>query len=100
VLLTLRMNSLLFAAPAPLLWLYLLAAVVGLSRSRDEASQLACLTAAAYLVAFAFVGRPENFYWGLLPAPLLAWGVADFPRAIGQLWTAAGLAPASSPSPA
>jgi hypothetical protein len=91
VLLTTRMNSLLFAAPACLLWLYLLASLVGLSRRRDESSQLACLAALAYLVAFAFVGRPENFYWGLMAAPLLPWGVAHAPRAIGALWHAAEL---------
>ena len=77
VLLTTRMNSLLFAAPGWLLWLYLLIALVGLSRSKSEASQTACVAALMYLLAFAIVGRPENFYWGLMPAPLLAWGVAD-----------------------
>src|SRR5262245_3194794 len=75
VLLTTRMNSLLFAAPGALLWLYLLLALFGLSRSREESSHLACLTALLYLLAFAILGRPENFYWGLMPAPLLAWGI-------------------------
>ncbi|HEY2415549.1 MAG TPA: hypothetical protein VGI40_25125 [Pirellulaceae bacterium] len=74
ILLTTRMNSLLFAAPSWLLWLYVLLALMGLGRSRNESSQLACLTALAYLVAFAIIGRPENFYWGLMPAPFLAWG--------------------------
>jgi hypothetical protein len=77
VLLTTRMNSLLFAAPGWLLWLYVLLALVGLSRGRSESSQLACLTALAYIVAFAIVGRPENFYWGLMPAPFLAWGIGE-----------------------
>jgi hypothetical protein len=84
-LLTTRMNSLLFAAPAWLLWLYLLASLLGLSRQSDETSRLACLAALAYLASFAIVGRPENFYWGLLPAPLLAWGAAYGPRAVGEL---------------
>ena len=74
VLLTTRMNSLLFAVPAPLLWLYLLAALVGLSRRTDQTSRLSCLSALAYLLAFALLGRPENFYWGLMAAPLLPWG--------------------------
>jgi hypothetical protein len=85
ILLTTRMNSLLFAAPPALLWLYLLLSLVGLSHGRDEVSQLACLAALAYLLAFAVVGRPENFYWGLLPAPLLAWGMACSPQAFAQL---------------
>jgi len=76
VLLTTRMNGLLFAAPAGLLWLYLLAALWGLAQRCDETSRLACLAALAYVSAFAIVGRSENFYWGLLPAPLLAWGAA------------------------
>lgn len=76
VLLTTRMNSLLFGAPAWLLWLYLLVALLGLGRGRDETSQVACGAALLYVLAFAIVGRPENFYWGLLPAPLLVWGVA------------------------
>jgi hypothetical protein len=91
VLLTTRMNSLLFAAPACLLWLYLLASLLGLSQRRDESSQLASLATLAYLLAFAFVGRPENFYWGLMTAPLLPWGIAHAPRAIGDLWNAAAL---------
>jgi hypothetical protein len=77
VLLTTRMNSLLFAAPGWLLWLYLLFVLVGMARSRHESSQLACLASLLYLVAFAILGRPENFYWGLIPAPLLAWGASD-----------------------
>jgi hypothetical protein len=77
VLLTTRMNSLLFAAPGWLVWLYILIALIGLSRSKLEASQTACLAALMYLLAFAIVGRPENFYWGLMPAPLLAWGAVD-----------------------
>src|SRR5439155_10213390 len=39
VLLTTRMNALLFHAPGWLLWLYVLLALVGLSRQRDESSQ-------------------------------------------------------------
>lgn len=87
VLLTTRMNSLLFAAPGWLLWLYIVAALIGLARRNDPASQLACLAALAYLAAFAIVGRPENFYWGLMAAPLLPWGVAHAPRAIAELWS-------------
>ena len=75
VLLTTRMNSLLFAAPGCLLWAYVLVGLIGLAQSRNESSRLACLATLLYLMAFAVVGRPENFYWGLMPAPLLAWGV-------------------------
>jgi hypothetical protein len=91
VLLTTRMNSLLFAAPAVLLWLYLLAALVGLSRRTDATGRLCCLASLAYLLAFAIVGRPENFYWGLMVAPLLPWGVAHAPSVLAELWTSASI---------
>jgi hypothetical protein len=93
VLLTTRMNSLLFAAPGWLLWLYLLLALVGLASNCDETSQLACLAALGYLLVFAVLGRPENFYWGLLPAPLLAWGASSGPGAIARRWRAASEPP-------
>lgn len=89
VLLTTRMNSLLFAAPGWVLWLYILAALIGLASRNDRASQLACLASLAYLGAYALVGRPENFYWGLMVAPLLAGGIAQVPRSIRKIWTAA-----------
>jgi hypothetical protein len=84
VLLTLRMNSLLFAAPGWLLWAYLLITLFSLARSTDDTSHLACLGALGYILCFAVVGRPENFYWGLMAAPLLAWGVAPLPAALRE----------------
>lgn len=82
VLLSLRMNGLLFQAPGVILWLFLLAAFQGASASRNDTQQLVGLAAAAYTVAFAFLGRPENFYWGLIPAPLLAWSIGSLPRIV------------------
>jgi hypothetical protein len=89
VLLTLRMNSLLFAASAVVLWVSLLGSFVGLSQSASETSRVACLAAVLYVAAFAIVGRTENFYWGLLLAPLLPSGLAAAPAALQQLWNAA-----------
>jgi hypothetical protein len=91
VLLTARMNSLLFHWPAALLWLYLLLSLVGLAQRSDFASRASCLAALLYLVAFAFVGRPENFYWGLLYAPLLPAGVAAGVVALDRHWRQAAL---------
>jgi hypothetical protein len=79
VLLSLRMNGLLFQAPGIVLWLFLLAALVGAGIGRGATQPLVGLATAAYVVAFAFLGRPENFYWGLIPAPLLAWSVGSLP---------------------
>lgn len=90
VLLTTRMNSLLFAAPGWLLWLYVLAALLGLAKRGDETSQLACLSALLYFAAFAMVGRPENFYWGLMAAPLLCGGLAHAPASLKALTSGQG----------
>lgn len=79
VLLTTRMNGLLFSLPSGALWGYLLAAMAGLSSRSTPVNTTACLTAVAFLLAFAVVGRSENFYWGLMPAPFLAWGAASAP---------------------
>jgi hypothetical protein len=89
ILLTVRLNSLLFAAPAAILWLYLLVGLFGLARRNDDTSMLCGLATLAYVAAFAIVGRPWNFYWGLLYAPLLPWGVAHAPAAFAQLIRAA-----------
>jgi hypothetical protein len=95
VLLTLRMNSLLFAAPAIGLWLYLLASLLGLSQRSGDTSCVACLATLLYIAAFAVVGRSENFYWGLLLAPLLPSGLAAAPSAIRELWHVARGTPAA-----
>ncbi len=87
VLLTARMNSLLFHWPAALLWIFLLLSLFGLANRADFASRVSCLAALAYLVAFAIVGRPENFYWGLLYAPLLPAGIATGTHVLSQLWS-------------
>ncbi len=105
VLLTTRMNAFLFNAPGPLLFLYLLLALVGLASARDERLTLQLLAAASYLAAYCLVGMEINFYWGLLYAPLLPAGIAAAPAAIGTLWQRAHqvvgssvLPSASSPS--
>lgn len=42
-----------------------------------------------YTCAFMAFGRPENFYWGLLVAPLFLAGLAFVPAALADLWRAA-----------
>jgi hypothetical protein len=93
VLLTGRMNGLLFAAPAAALWLYLLLSLFGLAQRTDHASRVSCLSALLYILAFAIVGRPENLYWGLLYAPLLPWGLARGLAACHELWQATEFTP-------
>ena len=92
VLLTARMNSLMFHWPAVLLWLYLVLTLLGLANREDLASRVSGLAALMYLIAFAIVGRPENFYWGLMYAPLLPAGVIAGTAAVARHWRQAGLA--------
>jgi hypothetical protein len=40
-----------------------------------------------YAIVFMIVGRPENFYWGMLVGPLLFGGLVFVPRALRDLWT-------------
>jgi hypothetical protein len=46
---------------------------------------------AGYVAGFMVIGRPENFYWGLLIAPLIGVGLAVAPSALGDLWVTARL---------
>jgi hypothetical protein len=92
VLLTTRLNALLFNAPSPVLYLYLLASLFGLASIREERFTFQLTACASYLAAFCIVGMEVNFYWGLLYAPLLPAGLAAFPAAVKTLWTTAGLA--------
>jgi hypothetical protein len=99
VLLTARMNALVYHAPAAVLWLYLLGSLLGLVRGKEAASLVAGLTVAAYLAAFAIIGRPWNFYWGLLYAPLLPWGLVQLPAVLKHLAVQARGLPSAFPAP-
>jgi hypothetical protein len=101
VLLTARMNSLLFHWPSMISWLYLVVAMIGLANRADLAGRVSCWAALIYLLAFAIVGRPENFYWGLIYAPLLPAGVAAGVAALARHWRQAAqgnLPPLTAPS--
>ncbi|QDU30023.1 hypothetical protein ETAA8_51410 [Anatilimnocola aggregata] len=86
VLLTARMNSFLFTAIGPVLFLYLLLGLLGLLSLRDERLNLQFVAAASYLAAFCLVGMEVNFYWGLLYAPLLPAGIAAAGGSLSLLW--------------
>jgi hypothetical protein len=73
------------------LWLsavYLPIALLGLAGWRGILGARLGLTAAAYVTAFAVVGQPFNDYWGLMYAPLLAFGFAAAPATLRDLYTA------------
>jgi len=50
-----------------------------------------------YAAGFMVFGRLENFYWGLIVAPLVGVGLALAPSAFRNLWVSAGL-PARRPA--
>jgi hypothetical protein len=85
VLSTCRMNVFLFNLPGWVTAPYLVLALLGLAGWRGDAGTRAALTAGAYVAAFALVGKPFNNYWGLMFAPLLAFGVVRAPAALRDL---------------
>lgn len=46
------------------------------------------LLIAGYMLMLMVIGRPENFYWGLIIAPAFLLGFAFLPLAVADLWTA------------
>lgn len=59
--------------------------VLGLWGWRGEAGLLAAITVSGYLVAFCFVGKAVNAYWGALYTPLFAFGLVLAPLAVRDL---------------
>jgi len=89
---SLRWNIPLGAARAWLLAILAPVALLGLADRRDPLGERLALTVWGYCVAFLFVGRPDNAYWGLLIAPiwplgfLTAWqAVRGIGRGLSQI---------------
>jgi hypothetical protein len=94
-----RRNILLAVLPAPLASLVLLASLLGLVSARSPWTGRIAATAGAFLLVFMVVGRPENYYWGMMIAPLLAMGLPFAPAALRDLVRSAiGRAPAVNPA--
>jgi hypothetical protein len=71
---TAKWNILLHFLPYPLIALALCLGVIGLAGAADARAQRAAVIVGGYLAAFLMVGRPDNYYWGILYAPLLPAG--------------------------
>jgi len=82
---TAKWNILLHALPYPLIALALCMGVIGLAGAQDERARRAAAIVAGYLTAFLVVGRPDNYYWGLLYTPLLPVGFLLVPAALRDL---------------
>jgi hypothetical protein len=84
-----RRNIVLAVLPPPLASLVLLASLLGLVAARSPWTGRIAATAGAFLLAFMIVGRPDNYYWGVMVAPLLVMGLPFAPAALGGLVRAA-----------
>jgi hypothetical protein len=60
-------------------------ALLGLAAWRGGLGERIALTVFGYTVAFLLFGRRDNFYWGLIIAPLWSLGLLTAPRALSQL---------------
>lgn len=82
---TARWNVFLHLLPAPGVALAMCLGILGLAGVEDERAHRAALTVFGYVFAFLVVGRPDNFYWGILYAPLLSAGFLFVPAAVSDL---------------
>ena len=80
-----KWNVVLHMLPYPLIAFALCVGVIGLVGMRDGRAQRAAIIVAGYLAAFLAVGRPDNYYWGILYTPLLPVGWLVGPRALYDL---------------
>lgn len=64
-------------------------ALLGWSAWRAPIAMRTLATLGGYAVIFMIFARPDNFYWGLLIAPLLLAGLAFVPAALADLLAAA-----------
>ncbi|HEV7158157.1 MAG TPA: hypothetical protein VGN38_07365, partial [Caulobacteraceae bacterium] len=78
----LRLGAWVGAVIAPL-------ALLGAGGRDDHLGRRLFVLLAGYEAGFMVFGRPENFYWGLITAPILAVGLCFAPRALGDLARAA-----------
>jgi hypothetical protein len=75
-LLTASRQGMMLAAPLWLTALYLPIALFGLAGWTQPIATRLRLTVGMYLLTFAVLGRPVQFYWGMLYNPLLSFGAA------------------------
>jgi hypothetical protein len=60
-------------------------ALFGWASVRHPLAERVALLLFGYVGVFTILGRPDNFYWGILIAPLLPVGLAFAPRALRDL---------------
>jgi hypothetical protein len=83
--------SLLLFLPLPAVALLVPLALLGWAGVRGATGERIALLLLGYAAGFMLVGRPDNFYWGILIAPLLPIGLAFAPRALLDLFGRIGI---------
>ena len=91
VVVTVKWNFALKLLPSPVVAFAACASVLGFAGSPDGRARRAALVVAGYLAAFTVVGRPDNYYWGILFAPLVPLGWLYAPAAFRDIFQRAGL---------
>ncbi len=89
VLATTKWTLLTFVSPWWLDVVLLPLMLIGLIGWRGKTGTRVSLTVGLYVLAFMIVGRSDNYYWGLMYAPLIPLGLLQAPRALGDLFRAA-----------
>jgi hypothetical protein len=74
--------------PPPILAFLLPLSLLGWTALRSPLFERGALILLGYIVAFMLIGRPDNFYWAILLAPLLPIGLAFAPAALKDLFAA------------
>jgi hypothetical protein len=83
--------SLLLFLPLPAVALLVPLALLGWAGVRGATGERIALLLLGYAAGLMLVGRPDNFYWGILIAPLLPIGLAFAPRALLDLFGRIGI---------
>jgi hypothetical protein len=60
--------------------------MLGWAAWRTPTGAFGFLLFAGYALTFSVLGRPDNWYWGLLLAPVFALGLLFLPQGIADLW--------------
>jgi len=80
-------NLLIPTASAWLTVLWVPLALLGAGARQEPLGHRLLWVVVGYCLAFFFVGRPNNDYWGIVSAPLLAVSLTFTPAALQTLWT-------------
>jgi hypothetical protein len=94
VLLTGKWNALLIAAPSWVVAVVVPLMLLGVAAWPGPLGTRMALISAGYTAAFLAVGRPDNFLWGVVTAPLLGLGLLMVPGALRDI--CAALRPATT----